>query len=151
MAQPKNSTKAAYDAYNQARNNPYVQRLMEDEELRDTIRAAFVSAAAAYRRVQKAKTPQKVVMDDKKFQTDLKYAAEALRDAGYSLRERPAKRGHPLATAAVIAALIALIALASSSDLRDKVLDLLFGAEEEFDYMSTTSPVSNPAPDTPGA
>ena len=151
MAQPKNSTKAAYDAYNQARNNPYVQRLMEDEELRDTIRAAFVSAAAAYRRVQKAKAPQKVVMDDKKFQKDLKNAAEALRDAGYSLREGPAKRGHPLAKAAVIAALIALIALASSSDLRDKVLDLLFGAEEEFDYMSTTSPVSNTAPDTPGA
>ena len=149
MAQPKNSTQAAYDAYNQARSNPYVQRLLEDEELRDTIRAAFVSAAAAYRRVQKAKAPQKVVMDDKKFQKDLKNAAEALRDAGYSLKEGPRKRGHPIAKAAIVAALIALIALASSSDLRDKVLDLLFGAEEEFDYMSTTSPVSESAPGAP--
>ena len=151
MAKPKNSTQAAYDAYNQARQNPYVQRLLDDEELRDTIRAAFVSAAAAYRRVQKAKAPQKVVMDDKKFQKDIKNAAEALRDAGYSLKDGPAKRGHPLAKAAIVAALIALIALASSSDLRDKVLDLLFGAEEEFDYMSTTSPATESAPDSPPA
>jgi hypothetical protein len=152
MAQPKNSnTKAAYDAYNQARKNPYVQRLLEDEELRDTIRAAFVSAQEAYRRVQKAKAPQKVVMDDKKFHKDLKNAAEALRDAGATLKDGPRKRSHPLAKAAVLAAILGLIALASSSDLRDKVLDLLFGAEEEFDYMSTTSPSASPAPDSPPA
>jgi hypothetical protein len=148
MAKPKSSsTKAAYDAYNTARSNPYVKRLLEDEELRDTIRAAFVSAAEAYRRVQKAKAPQKVVMDDKKFHKDLKNAAEALRDAGYSLKGGGPKRGHPLAKAALIAALLALVALAVSSDLRDKVLDLLFGAEEEFDYMSTTAPASSPSPD----
>jgi hypothetical protein len=37
------------------------------------------------------------------------------------------------------------IALAVSADLRNKVLDALFGAEEEFDYTSTTAP-STPAP-----
>ena len=35
-----------------------------------------------------------------------------------------------------------------SADLRNKVLDLLFGAEEEFDYTSTTAP-SSPAPSQP--
>ena len=31
-------------------------------------------------------------------------------------------------------------AIALSEGLRNKVLDTLFGAEEEFDYTSTTSP-----------
>ena len=35
--------------------------------------------------------------------------------------------------------------MALSESLRSKVLDLLFGAEEEFDYSSTTAP-SEPAP-----
>jgi hypothetical protein len=33
------------------------------------------------------------------------------------------------------------VALALSESLRSKVLDLVFGAEEEFDYSSTTFPV----------
>ena len=41
------------------------------------------------------------------------------------------------------------LAIALSEGLRQKVLDLLFGAEEEFDYSSTTTPAT-PAP-TPGA
>ena len=40
------------------------------------------------------------------------------------------------------------LALALSEDLRNKVLDALFGAEEEFDYTSTTTapPPPTPAP-----
>ena len=34
----------------------------------------------------------------------------------------------------------AILALVLSSGLRSKVLDMMFGAEEEFDYTSTTSP-----------
>jgi hypothetical protein len=41
------------------------------------------------------------------------------------------------------------LALALSEGLRKKVLDALFGAEEEFDYTSTTTPT--PAPETSGA
>jgi len=37
------------------------------------------------------------------------------------------------------------LALVVSEDLRSKVLDLLFGSEEEFDYSSTTAP-AEPAP-----
>ena len=32
------------------------------------------------------------------------------------------------------------MAIALSEGLRNKVLDMLFGAEEEFDYTSTTTP-----------
>ena len=38
------------------------------------------------------------------------------------------------------------LALALSEGLRKKVLDALFGAEEEFEYTSTTTPVATPAP-----
>ena len=44
----------------------------------------------------------------------------------------------------------ARIALAVSEGLRKKVLDALFGAEEEFEYTSTTSSASSPAPATAG-
>jgi hypothetical protein len=37
------------------------------------------------------------------------------------------------------------VALALSEGLRKKVLDTLFGAEEEFEYTSTTSTPSTPA------
>ncbi len=36
-----------------------------------------------------------------------------------------------------------VLALVLSKDLRAKVLDALFGAEEEFDYSSTTMPASD--------
>jgi hypothetical protein len=39
----------------------------------------------------------------------------------------------------------AALAVALTPQLRSKVLDLLFGAEEEFDYTSTTTP-ETPAP-----
>jgi hypothetical protein len=37
----------------------------------------------------------------------------------------------------------AVAALVLSEDLRSKLLDLLFGAEEEFDYSSTTMPATD--------
>jgi hypothetical protein len=37
----------------------------------------------------------------------------------------------------------AVAALVLSKDLRSKLLDALFGAEEEFDYSSTTMPASD--------
>jgi hypothetical protein len=40
----------------------------------------------------------------------------------------------------LFALVAAVAALALSESLRSKALDLLFGAEEEFDYSSTTFP-----------
>jgi hypothetical protein len=37
----------------------------------------------------------------------------------------------------------AILAMVLSKDARSKVLDLLFGAEEEFDYSSTTMPATD--------
>ena len=86
-------------------------------------------------------------MDDKKLHKDLRSAAEALRDAGSALREAPKKqkkRKGGLGRKLLVLLVGAGVALAVSSDLRSKVLDALFGAEEEFDYQSTTAPAPPP-------
>ncbi len=132
------------------KGSPYVQRLMQDPELRDNLKTAFDSARVAFERLSNGKAPAKVILDDKKFQRELKHASESLRDAAEALREGPKKRkkrrfGRRLVFLVVAAGL----ALALSEGLRNKVLDLLFGAEEEFDYTSTTAP-SAPPP-TPAA
>src|SRR3954451_14850263 len=124
-----------------AANNPYVQRLANDEELRDNLRTAYESARKAYSRMSNGKGPAKAVLDDKKTQRELKEAASSLRDAADALRggrKKKSRRGTKLLVLLVGVGL----ALALSEGLRKKVLDALFGAEEEFEYTSTTSPSS---------
>ena len=149
MAQ-KNKAAAAAGAVTAARSNPYVQRLIEDDELRDNVRGAFEAARDAYDPVANGKTASKVITDDKKFHKDLQTAAEALKDAGSSLREGPKKkkRGGGIGRKLLFLAVAGGLALALSSDLRSKLLDALFGAEEEFDYTSTTAPSSTPTAGT---
>jgi hypothetical protein len=128
-----------------------VQRLIQDEELRNNIRTAYESGRSAYSRLNNGKAPAKALLDDKKLHKDLQKASDALRDASDSLREGPKKRRRKggMGRLLLITIIGGGVALAVSSDLRNKVLDLLFGAEEEFDYTSTTAP-SSPAPQTAG-
>ena len=75
-----------------ARENPYVQRLIEDEDLRDSLKDAFEAAKGAYGRATgNGKGPVKAVTSDKKVQKDLRQAAESLREASERLR-KPKKR-----------------------------------------------------------
>jgi hypothetical protein len=132
------------------KDSPYVQRLVEDEELRENIMEAYESLRKAYGRLSNGKAPAKALLDDKKLQKELRTAANSLRDAGEALREGPKrKKKRRWGRRLVILAIGAGLAIALSEGLRQKVLDLLFGAEEEFDYSSTTTPAT-PAP-TPGA
>jgi hypothetical protein len=131
---------------------PYVQRLIQDEELRDNLRTAYESGRSAYSRLNNGKAPAKALLDDKKLHKELQNAADALRDATDALREGPKKKRRKggLGRLFLLAIVGGAVALGVSSDLRNKVLDLLFGAEEEFDYTSTTAP-SSPAPSQPAA
>ncbi len=136
----KTTTARAGDIYETARENPYVQRLIEDEELRDSLKDAFESAKSAYGRATgNGKGTVKAVTSDKKVQKDLRKAAESLQEASESLREKPKKRKGGLGRLLLIAIVGAVIALAVSEGARKAVLDALFGAEEEFEYTSTTS------------
>jgi hypothetical protein len=136
----KTRTSQAADLYSTARENPYVQRLIEDEELRDSLKKAFDAARHAYSRASGNGGAVKAVTSDKKVQKDLRVAAESLRDASEALRAPKRKRRKGKLGRLVLLALVgAGLALIFSEDARKTVLDALFGAEEEFEYTSTTS------------
>ncbi len=129
----------ATDIYETARENPYVQRLIEDDELRDSLRDAFEAAKGAYGRATgNNKGAVKAVTSDKKVQKDLREAAESLREASERLR-KPAKRKKGIGRFLLIGLVAGAIALVLSEGARKAVLDALFGAEEEFEYTSSTS------------
>jgi hypothetical protein len=134
-------TKAARagDLYETARENPYVQRLIEDDELRDSLKDAFEAARGAYSRATgNGKGAVKAVTTDKKVQKDLGTAAENLREASERLRA-PRKRKGGIGRLLLFGLVATGIALILSEGARKAVLDTLFGAEEEFEYTSTTS------------
>jgi hypothetical protein len=135
-----------------ARNNPYVRRALEDEDLRDNVRVAFEAARDAYARVSNGKKPAKMLTNDKKVQRDIKKATEALKEVGGALQEGPKKKKRfGLGKLLFVAIIGGAIAVAVNEGLRNKVLDLVFGAEEEFDYTSTTAPPPQPAATTPAS
>jgi hypothetical protein len=143
MAAKKKAAKAgagAFAAGQAVRSNEYVQRLAEDEELRENLRKAFVSAKKAYGRIN-GKGPAKA-LDDKKVQRELKEAATSLKEAADGLRGRK-KRKRRKGRLLLLAIVGAGLALALSEGLRKKALDALFGAEEEFEYTASTTPETN--------
>lgn len=125
-------------------SNEYLRRLLEDEELRESLLAAYGAARSAYGRVSNGKPLTKALLEDRKLKRELAEAAGALRDASISLSEGPRrrKRKRGLGRAVLVLVVGAALAVALSEDLRSKILDLLFGAEEEFDYSSTTMPAA---------
>jgi hypothetical protein len=135
----KTKAARATDIYGTARENPYVQRLIEDDELRDSLKHAFEAARGAYGRATgNGKGTVKAVTSDKKVQKDLRTAAENLREASERLRA-PKKRKGGIGRLLLFGIVAAGIALVLSEGARKAVLDTLFGAEEEFEYTSTTS------------
>ena len=125
-----------------AKDNKYVQEIVENDDLRENIQEAYESARDAYERIASSKKPAKAIFDDKKLQKDLKNAADSIRDAGLTLRDAPTKAqksGGGMGRKLLLVIVAAGLAVALSEDLRKKVLDMLFGAEEEFEYTSTST------------
>ena len=143
MAKTSKATQTAdraADIYSAARENPYVQRLIEDEELRDNLKTAFEKARGAYTRATgNGKGPVKAVAADKKVQRDLRKAAESLQEASEQLRAPKRRRRGRLGKLILLALVGGAIALILSEEARKTVLDALFGAEEEFEYTSSAS------------
>ena len=149
MSKKKQALKAqskAADAVEVAK--PYVQRLVEDDDLRSNLREAYESARDAYDRAADGKSAGKL-LEDKKLQGDLKTAAESLRSAAESLREPEKKeKSGGFGRLLLVALVAAVLAIVLSEGLRKTLLDKLFGAEEEFEYTSTTAPTAPPVTPT---
>ena len=142
MASKKKAVKAgagAAAAAKAVRSNQYIQRVMEDPELRDNLRNAFESGRKAYGRIQNGKGPVRAVTEDKKTQKELKEAASSLKEAADQLRGNKRKKSRK-GRLFLLAVVGTGVALAASEGLRKKALDALFGKEEEFEYTASTTP-----------
>lgn len=131
-----------------------VRRLIEDEELREALGRAIESSRRVYERVSTAKKASKL-LDDRHLHADVAEAYDAIRTVAVGLtgtakslpeiRRRKSRRGRVI----VLAGVGGVAALAASEGLRSKVLDMLFGAEEEFEYSPPPAPPATEAPGSP--
>ncbi len=131
----------------------YVKRLIEDADLRETIGRGLESSRSAYERLAKARKPAKL-LDDKKLQEDVQEALAAFRQAASGLAgdaRKAGRKGRRRGRKLMILLIGGGLALAGSEDLRSKVLDTLFGAEEEFEYTPPATAPSAPVAAAPVA
>ena len=150
---PKRRRKAgafnAADIANLVQSNPYFQSVVNDAKLRKNVSTAVSSSKKAYGRVATGKTPV-ALLEDKKLHAELGRALGAARDAtitvtriqGHKARRRLSK-GRVL----ILVGAGGAVVIAVNEKVRSKVLDLLFGAEEEFQY----TPPSNSSPAQPSS
>jgi hypothetical protein len=130
-----------------------LKKIIDDAELREHAISALHSVQQA---VEDAKgTEQKI---SKRAQKKLKKAEAKLQNKGTVVKEqvaekvetakpavapkdeaKPKKKRHPVRKLIVIGTIGAVVALVVSEDARKAVLDALFGAEEEFEYTSSTT------------
>jgi hypothetical protein len=122
-----------------AKDNPYIQRLVHDEELRDNAIEALQSARKAFDRANSKGWDKNKLAHDKRLRKDLQAAVLGLKQTREDLIAPPKKKRHPLRKLFMLALIGAAIALAVSPDARKALLDALFGAEEEFEYKSATT------------
>lgn len=162
MAKRKKAAQALEGSAALAEVQNIVKRLVEDEGLRDDLGRAIDSSRRVYDRVSGTKKPAKL-LEDKKLQEDAIDALDAIRSVTISLtgvgkslpspkalakpQKKKKKRG--FRRLVVLAGLGGAVAVAASDELRSKVLDALFGAEEEFQYSPPPPPTATD--DAPGA
>jgi hypothetical protein len=139
----------ATDIANMARSNPYIERLIEDPRLRKNVTTALNSSRSAYDRISNGKVDPQALLEDRKLHAELGRALGAARDATIVLIEAPRRRRRGLTFGRVVmlGVIGGVVALAASEGLRSKALDVLFGAEEEFEY-TPPAPTSSPEPGT---
>jgi hypothetical protein len=156
MARGKKVKEAAQEASEVAVNSEtiaFVRRVIEDEQLRAQVGRAIESSQRAYERVAKAKKPAKL-LEDKELHSEAADALAAIRDVGLSLAEKgrkSARKQKRKSRKLLIALVGGGLAVVGSEGLRSKVLDTLFGAEEEFEYTPPAAPPTATPPAAPPA
>jgi hypothetical protein len=137
----------------------FLKRLIEEEDVCDAFGRALESSRDVYERVAGAKKPARLLSDEG-LHTAATDAYEALRHltgglashgqevkeivTGSRKRQRRRLGAGRIVPVAILGAVGALVA---SEGLRSKLLDKLFGAEEEFQYSPPPAePSDTPSP-----
>jgi hypothetical protein len=116
---------------------PYVQRAIQDEELRDNLRSAFDTARDVYDELIGKRGVTGVatkVASDKEIQDQLRSAIDDLRSAASRIQ---GNEGHKGRNSSLLLAGIALGILfnpMTGPETRRWLKDKVFGEEEEFGY-----------------
>lgn len=131
-------------------SHPFVRRMIEDPEFRNALNEAVGSAKVILGKVHTTKGGAKALVDDRKVQRELAETLEKLHEATQSLARETAavvekKRKHRARRVIVLFTAGTAVSFAACPWLRNKALDRLFGAEEEFQY---SPPPASPAPST---
>ncbi|HEY1590635.1 MAG TPA: hypothetical protein VGF81_02500 [Solirubrobacteraceae bacterium] len=145
---PMNAT----DVANIAKSNPYIQQILNDAKLRKSVQTAVTSYKKAYGRVSNGKVNPQKLLEDKKLHADVARGLGASRDAAIIVVNvsRKPRRGRKRTSKVMIVVIGGGVALAASEKLRSKLLDLLFGAEEEFQYTPPVNSASSESTTTVG-
>jgi hypothetical protein len=145
---------SAADVANIAKSNPYLNKLIEDPKLRKNVRTAVNSSKSAYGRLSNGKIAPTQLLEDKRLHADVGRALGAARDATITLsraQRRRARKGLTFGRKVLLVGLGGGAVLAISEQARSKVLDLLFGAEEEFQYTPPSNSSTASESSTVGA
>jgi hypothetical protein len=116
---------------------PYVQRAIQDEELRENLRSAYATAREVYdelignRGVSGVATK---VANDKEIQDQLRSAIQDLRNAANRIQGQEAHKGRNSSLLLVGIALGLLFNPVTGPETRRWLKDKIFGEDEEFGY-----------------
>jgi hypothetical protein len=121
---------------------PYIQRAIQDEELRENLRSAFDTARGVYDELIGGRGMTAVaskVASDKEIQDQLRSAIEDLRSAADRIQ---GKEEHKARNTSLLLAGIALGVLfnpMTGPETRRWLKDKIFGEDEDFGYGSGNS------------
>lgn len=116
---------------------PYVQRAIQDEELRNNLRSAFATARDVYEELIGNRGVTGVatkVASDKDIQDQLRSAIEDLRNAANRIQGHEAHKGRNSSLLLVGIALGILFNPVTGPETRRWLKDRIFGEDEEFGY-----------------
>ena len=121
---------------------PYVERMVKDEEFRESVKSAFVAARDVYDELMGPRGVSGKAMrvaSDKEMRENLKNAVEDLRSAADRVQHGPSHKGRNTLLIAGIALGVLLFNPMTGADTRKWLKDAVFGEEDEFGYQGSNS------------
>src|SRR6202042_2559520 len=77
------------------KDNPYIQRVIEDGSLRDNVTNVIESSKGAYTQLVSNGAPHKAVLEDSKLHEHVQSAAGSVRDIALALNDVDTKHNQP--------------------------------------------------------